>query len=152
MNNDYLDFIIFLERTLASFYEHKKNEPQYDRIKPLLEFMETHSSEHAEKIKELKITHNRPVLDENIIVNYHNNLTQEVFSRIIKEKNLATVLKDLADSEEELGRLYKKIAQYLIDLSEHYKYVAGVISTIGDEEYNHRDILLRDRDMLMKKK
>ena len=152
MSNEYLDFIVFLENTLASFYANLKKDTSYERIKTLLDFMETHSFEHAEKIKETKAAYITPELSENEILTYHNDLTKKVTAILASGKNLIAVLEELATSEESLGNLYKKIASVLIDISEHYKKVARVINKIGDDEYDHRDLLLKDRNRLMQKK
>jgi hypothetical protein len=151
MKNEYLDFIIFLENTLASFYANLKNDTTYERIKTLLEFMETHSFEHAKIIKETKVDLKEPELNENLILDHHNNLTKKVLSKITAEKNLPLILQELAATEESIGNLYKKISSRLNELSEYYKKIAGVIGKIGDDEYDHRDLLLRDRDRLSKK-
>src|SRR5208337_4101152 len=121
MSNEYLDFIVFLENSLGSFYANLKQDTSLERIQSLLDFMETHSFEHAKKIRETKIIYIKPELSENEILTWHNDLIRKVTSKLTNGKNLVTVLEELATSEESLGNLYKKIASVLINISEHYK-------------------------------
>ena len=151
MKSEYLDYLILLEKSIASFYENIKDESDFGRIRAVLEFMETHSAEHAERIEELREEHSRPVIDDNLILNVQNNITKNLKAEIKDERDLILILKKLADSEEAVGDMYKRFSQYLLKLSDYYKVISAEIIKIADEEYNHRDILLNDRAQLIKK-
>jgi hypothetical protein len=152
MKEEFLDYLVLIEKTLASFYEQIKDQSDFSRIRAVLEFMETHSAEHAERIEELKAEHARPEIDDNLILNVHNNISKNVKKEIKDERDLSIILKKLADSEEAIGDMYKRISQHLLKLSDHYKIISSEITRIADDEYNHRDILLNDREQLIKKK
>ncbi len=47
MKNEFFDFAILLERTLASFYEKILKDERLERIRSTLDFQATHSHEHA---------------------------------------------------------------------------------------------------------
>ncbi len=151
MKEQFLDYLILLEKTIAGFYENLKEEPDYSRIKPVLEFMETHSAEHAERIEELRDEFGRPVIDDNLILNVQNNITKSLKGEIKEERDLKAILKKLADSEEAVGDMYRRISEHMLKLSDYYKGLSAKIIKIAEEENDHRDILLRDRDQLIKK-
>lgn len=151
MKSKYIEYLILLEKTLAAFYENLKQEDEFASIRPVLEFMETHSAEHAERIEEMHEKNPRPAIDDNLILNVQNNISKKVKEYIKYERDRIKVLETLAKSEEEIGDMYKRFAEYLIKLSDWYKLISGEVLKLTDEEYNHRDILLNDRDQLKKK-
>ncbi len=150
--DEYLKYIILLEKAVAGFYEILKKEEDLQRINTSLEFMETHSNEHAERIEELADKAIRPELDSNFILNVQNNITEKVREKLMQERDIPVILEILADCEESVGEMYEKISSHMIKLSDYYKNLAGTIKILADEEYNHRDILLKDRDVLIKHK
>jgi len=152
MSDEILNYIIFLENTIAGFYENIKNFPEMERFVPVLDFMETHSKEHADKIQSVKDKYERPSMSDEIIIDMHNSITRDVYKKISNETNYIKVLELLAESEESVGILYKKISDFLVQLSLHYKRLSGEILMISKEEYDHRDILLRDGKKLAEKK
>jgi len=144
MNDQYLEYVVFLEKTLARFYRETVKSNIYHSISSVLEFMETHSEEHAEMIDENMREHPRPALDPGEVLNYQNNLTKKVSRAIESGADIKTVLTLLSETEESLGDFYKSIASKMKDLADHYKNVAAIIDRLGDDEYSHRDILARD--------
>ncbi len=152
MKSEFLDFIAFLEKTIASFYEQMTRDTEFERIKSVLEFMETHSLEHAEKIEELNRSIERPELSRELIIDYQNNLTQNVKKEVSRNKNIPEVLKTLADSEEALALLYKKVGTLMNDIADYYKRIASEIQVLAEDEYQHRDLLLKDRDRMLHRK
>jgi len=145
MKDEFFEFAILLERALASFYEKIQKEEGLERIKSTLEFQATHSHEHAKRIAETANTIEKPQLGEKVILDYQNNLTKNLLLKISSENDINKVIETLADSEEKLGDLYKKIAQKMRDLSVYYETIAGEIDKIGEEEYQHRDLLLMEK-------
>ena len=145
MKDEFFDFAILLERTLASFYEKILKEERLERIRSTLDFQATHSHEHAKRIAETAKTHEKPQLGEKIILDYQNDLTKDLFEKIAREGDINKIIETLADSEEKLGDLYKKIAEKMRDLSAYYETIAGEIDKIGEEEYQHRDLLLMEK-------
>ena len=148
MSEQYLNYIILLEKTLASFYQQYSKRTDYLSIKSVLEFMEIHSESHAVKIEESKSAFTKPVLDEKLIMDAHNRITVEVRDEISAENDLKIILQILADSEESIGKLYEKIADYLKETADYYTSISEEIRQIAKEEYDHRDILLADKKRL----
>ncbi len=151
MTNEYINFIIFLENTLATYYQKIKNLARLEGARNVLEFMEVHSFEHAKIIEEIKMQLPKPVMRENMIADFQNNLLDNVFKKISGEKDILKVLEMLADSEESLGKLYESMARLLKKMADHNLMIAEKIEGIASQEYNHRDLLLKDRDRLAKK-
>ena len=148
--DEYLKYIILLEKALAEYYEKLKKEDDLQRISTSLEFMETHSSMHAERVEGLAEELERPMLDNNFVLNVQNNITKKVTNILKVERDLPVILETLADSEEEVGKMYEKISWHMLKLSDYYKELSGRISELAKEEMDHRDILLKDRDALKK--
>jgi hypothetical protein len=151
MTNEYINFIIFLENTLATFYQKIKNLARLEGARNVLEFMEVHSFEHAKIIEGIKEKFPKPVMRESMITEFQNNLLDKVFKKISEEKDILKALELLADSEESLGKLYDSMARLLKKMADHNLMIAEKIEEIARQEYNHRDLLLKDRDRLAKK-
>ncbi|MBN2080397.1 MAG: hypothetical protein JW838_15610 [Spirochaetes bacterium] len=151
MTDEYLNYIVLLENTLGSYYQKIKNLPRLEGARSVLEFMESHSFEHAELIKETAEKHKKPAIRETMITDFQNNLVEKVFKEISDEKDILRVLETLADSEESLGKLYRSIADLMIRIGDHYREIAAEIAAVADQEFNHRDLLLKDRDRLKEK-
>ncbi len=146
MKEEFFEFAILLEKTLASFYEKILKDDRLERIKSVLEFQSTHSLEHAKKLAETEKNYEKPHLGESLILDYQNNLTKEVYEKITGGADMASIIEILADSEEKLGDLYKKMAGTMRDISSYYLKIAEEIEQIGEEEYRHRDLLLMEKD------
>jgi len=148
MNDQYLGYILLLEKTLAAFYRETQKKERLSSISSMLEFMETHSEAHAERveghIRELPM----PTLDARDIANYQNDLTKRVSASIDSGDDIRTILTLMSETEEGLGNFYKKVAAKLKEISDHYGKVAEIIGVLGNEEYDHRDLLARDRKRL----
>ncbi len=151
MTDEYLSYIVLLEKTLVSFYEETKRKMEYEKIKTVLEFMETHSAAHAETVAELKEKMPRPDFDKDFMFTFQNNLNDEVLKDLKDSRDLVSILQTLADAEESIGHLYKNIADHLRLLATHYTNIAKVVDQLALEEYEHRDILLKDKENLSKK-
>ena len=145
MDDQYLGYIMLLERTLASFYRETQKKERLSSISSVLEFMETHSDAHAERVEgriaELPV----PSLDAREIADYQNQLTKKVAASIDSGDDIGTILTLMSETEENLGNFYKRIAAKINEMSVHYGRVARIIDMLGDDEYNHRDVLLKDR-------
>ena len=152
MTNEYLNFIIFLENAMATYYQKIKNLPRLDGVRTVLEFMETHSFEHAAIIEKTKIDFPKPAIRESMITDFQNNLLNKVYRRITEESDILKVLEELAASEESVGKLYQSLAGLMTKMAEHYGAVAARINEIADQEFGHRDLLIKDRERLMSKK
>jgi hypothetical protein len=152
MTNEYINFIIFLENTLATYYQKIKNLARLEGARSVLEFMEVHSFEHAKIIEGIKEKFPKPVMNESMISEFQNNLLNTVFKNITEEKDAVTALGILANSEESLGKLYESMARFLKKMADYNLMIAENIEEIARQEYGHRDILLKDRDRLAKKR
>lgn len=151
MTDEYVNFIVFLENTLATYYQKIKNLARLEGARAVLEFMEVHSFEHAKIIEEARGKYPKPLVRESMITDFQNNLLNTVFKEISEEKDVLKILKVLADSEESVGKLYQSFSSLLKKLSDHYLNVAEEIENIAKEEFNHRDLLLKDRERLSNK-
>ncbi len=151
MADEYLNFIVLLENTLGTYYGKIKNLPRLEGARSVLEFMETHSFEHAELVRDAAEKHRKPALRESMIADFQNNLVEKVFREISEEKDILSVLEKLANSEESLGKLYQGIADMLVRIGDYYREIAAEIAAVANQEFNHRDLLLKDRDRLKQK-
>jgi len=152
MTNEYVNYIIFLENTLATYYQKIKNLARLEGAREVLEFMEVHSFEHAKIIEDIKEKFPKPVMNEAMISDFQNNLLNAVFKQISEEKDPIRALEILANSEESLGKLYESMARLMKKTADYYLMIAQNIDEIARQEYGHRDILLKDRDRLAKKR
>lgn len=152
MTNEYINFIVFLENTMATFYQRIKNLARLEGARAVLEFMEVHSFEHAKIIEETRERYPKPVMRESLISDFQNNLLNTVFKRITDENDILAVLTILAESEESMGNLYTSMSSLLKKIAGHYVNIAEQIEMIAKDEFNHRDLLLKDRERLTKKK
>lgn len=151
MTSEYLKFIVFLEKTLATYYQKIKNLPRLEGARNVLEFMEVHSFEHAEIMEDAGKKYVKPAVRDSMIADFQNNLLNSVFKKISDEKDILKVLQILADSEESLGKLYQSISGLLTKIADHYRDVAAEIEKIARQEFDHRDLLLKDMGRLAKK-
>ena len=151
MADEYLNYIMLLENTLGTYYRKIKNLPRLEGARSVLEFMESHSFEHARIIGEAANTHRKPAIREGMIADFQNNLVEKVFRDISDEKDILRVLEILADSEESLGKLYRSLAELMVRMGDYYREIAGEIEAVAEQEFNHRDLLLKDRDRLKHK-
>jgi rubrerythrin len=151
MTNEYINFIVFLENTLATYYQKIKNLARLEPARSVLEFMEVHSFEHAKIIEEVRGKYPKPMVRESLITDFQNNLLNTVFKKISNEKDILRILEILADSEESVGKLYQSFSSLLKKLSDHYLSIAEEIENISKQEFDHRDLLLKDRARLASK-
>lgn len=152
MKEEYLEYAVLLEKAIAGFYEQLKKQDKLGRIKQVLEFMETHSMEHAERLSEASRSLSKPALGDSMIMDYQNFVTRKVYEQVDQEHDLLKILQALADSEEKLGDLYNTISDVMGQLSSHYTHVAEKFREIARDEYRHRDLLLADKKRLEQKK
>lgn len=151
MTNEYINFIVFLENTMASFYQKIKNLARLEGARAVLEFMEVHSFEHAKIIEETRDKFPKPAVRESLIADYQNNLLNTVLKKISDEKDVLAVLQTLAGAEESMGQLYQSMSSLLKKIAGHYVSVAEQIDIIAKQEFDHRDLLIKDRERLSKK-
>lgn len=151
MADEYLNYIVLLENTLGTYYGKIKNLPRLEGARSVLEFMETHSFEHADLIREAGGKRRKPALRESMITDFQNDLVEKVFRQISDEKDILSVLEKLANSEESLGKLYHGIADLMVRIGDYYREIAAEIAAVADQEFNHRDLLLKDRERLKQK-
>lgn len=148
MKDEFLDYIIFLENTLAAFYKKIKVMEEYERAEDILELMETHSVLHAQLVENLRDENPRPEIKDYFPIDYQNTIVHKVAERIKNEGDLPEVIKILAESEESVGVHYGKLSDYLRKLSAHYLALSEKIDDLSGDEMNHRDLLLKDLEKL----
>jgi len=149
---DILNVIIQLEDNLANFYSRLKVLARLKDVKPVLEFMETHSSAHAETIRNVQGKFKIPEFDHHKAIDLNEKIKNSVYAQVIHEMDISKSMDILADSEESIGEVYKTIAKYYEKVAEIYGHISSYIDKIGSEEFNHRDLLLQEKERLRQKK
>lgn len=151
MTEEHLDLIISLENSLAVFYEKLKGLSRVRNSYDILDYMETHSYEHAKDIEALKKSLKKPELQKMLIKDFQEKIKKSVFKEVTKQNELNKILSILANSEEAIGNLYKSIVQYLTKISTYYSEIARKVDVIAEQEYEHRDLILKEISRLAEK-
>lgn len=132
-----------LELNIVELYSKAKT---LSRLRPFVEtfqLMETVSFNHSQKIKETGEKVSITAFDKNTILVMHRKMRDKLWDDIIKDENENSILKKMATSEESVGKLYLAISSYYQKLSDAYKNVVIEINQIAQEEFEHRDALLK---------
>lgn len=141
---DVLKVFIKLEKDIAAFYKKLKNISSIGEIVRTYEKMEQQSSRHAERIMQDYKSFRIHDLDIAPLIILHNHVKKNLLEEIKNESNILYILQKLADSEEQLGNIYKSIAVHYKKNARKYMALGEAIDKIGDEEYSHRDVILKD--------
>lgn len=139
-----LKVFVKLEKDLAAFYKKLKNISSIREIIKTYEKMEQQSSHHAERIMRDYKAFRIHDIDIAPLIVLHNHVKRNLMEEIKNESNILYILQKLADSEEQLGKIYKSIAIHYKKNAEKYLKLSEAIDQIGDEEYYHRDAILKD--------
>lgn len=132
-----------LEIDLANFYSRVKSVVRLRQHVNTFELMESVSRNHAKRVAELENTYNEPKFNKTAVFDMHNKIKEELWDDIVQEKNENIVLEKLAIAEEETGDLYHAISGFYDHMAKYYKGLSQEIEKISNEEYQHRDALLK---------
>ena len=88
MTDELLDLIKFLENDLSAFYSSIKNLHRTKIATDVLEYMEMHSSAHAEVIEKTKNKYEQPKFKKELIKNFQENLKKSIHKQIMDERDL----------------------------------------------------------------
>jgi hypothetical protein len=146
-----LKVFVRLEKDIAAFYSKLKNISIIREVVNTYEKMEQQSESHAKKIMNDYNAFRIPDLDIEPLMVLHNHVKQNLLEEIKNESNVVYILQKLADAEEKLGKIYKSIAIHYKRNGEKYLNLSSAIDTIGDEEYMHRDVILKDMQRQIEK-
>ncbi len=141
---DVLKVFVKLEKDIAAFYKKLKNISSIREIIKTYEKMEQQSSNHAERIMQDYNSFRIRDIDIAPLIVLHNHVKRNLLEEIKNESNILYILQKLADSEEQIGNIYKSIAVHYKKNAEKYLMLSEAIDKIGDEEFVHRDVILKD--------
>lgn len=139
-----LQVFVKLEKDIAAFYQKLKNISSIRELIKTYEKMERQSSHHAERIMNDYKSFRIHDIDIAPLIILHNHVKRNLLDEIKNESNILFVLQKLADAEEQLGKIYKSIAVHYKKNAEKYLRLSEAIERIGDEEFDHRDAILKD--------
>lgn len=139
-----LKVFVKLEKDIAAFYHKLKNISLIREVVNTYEKMERQSESHAKKIMNDYKAFRIQDLDIEPLIVLHNHVKQNLLEEIKNESNVVYILQKLADAEEKLGKIYKSIAVHYKRNGEKYLNLSSAINKIGDEEFMHRDVILKD--------
>jgi hypothetical protein len=132
-----------LELTIVELYSKARS---LSRLRPFVEtfqMMETVSFNHSQLIREAGEKVSIPTFDKNAILIMHRKMRDKLWNDIMKDEDENSILKKMATSEESVGKLYLAISSYYQKLSDAFKNVSNEIQGIAQEEFEHRDALLK---------
>lgn len=140
-----LKVFVRLEKDIAAFYGKLKNVSTVREFVDTYEKMERQSSAHAENILKDYKAFRIPDLDISPLIVLHNHVKENLLEEIKNEGDIGFVLEKLAGAEEQLGKIYKSIAIHYKRNAQKFQMLGEAINRIGDEEFQHRDVILKDK-------
>ena len=139
-------FLATLESDIADFYRRLKSVSRLVRSDRLFDFMANHSSGHSQEIMGLAERHARPELDQAFIREVHEKIKVSLMAEIRNAPDLGEAVEKIARTEELVGKMYQMVAAHYRRLAEHCLGVAGDLDRIASEEFQHRDMVLKERE------
>jgi hypothetical protein len=152
MNEKVSDLLVMLEDDLASMYEKLSHITHFKEVKPVFELMVTQSKSHSQRIENIFDELKKPVIREEEVYDLHIRIKNHIYDEVIAENDTGKCIDQLASGEEKIGNMYKDISTFFKDLSNYYYQIGKKIEEISDEEYRHRDVLLRHKNNPSQKK
>lgn len=140
---DIFDLLTELELHIAALYNKAKKLTRFKEFAETFQLMETVSANHSAEIKKMGNNKSMPVFDRAAVIRMHDKIKNKLWEDVIKETDESLILKKMAQSEEDAGKLYTAISLYFKKLSEYYSNVSNDIQKIAGEEFEHRDALLK---------
>lgn len=139
------DFITTMERDIADFYLKLRSVARLSSSASVFEFMSEHSMGHADRVSGLAREFEKPDIDQAFFRKVHEQIKQSLFQEVTDAPNMKTAIEKMARTEELVGKLYEVIADYYRKLAEHYTEIAKEISLISKEEFQHRDMIMKEK-------
>ena len=143
MNLDIFHLLEELEIHIARLYEKMKVLSRFIKFKETFQMMQTVSNNHSLRMKELYNKYIITTFDKNKVIKIHDKIKNKLYDSVVTEMDEKKILLRMADSEEEVGKLYLAISLYYKKQSEFYDNMSKDIDSISKEEYEHRDALLK---------
>ena len=140
---DIFDLLAELELHIVELYNKARKLTRFKVFSETFQLMETVSANHSAEIKNLGDTKSMPTFDRAAVIRMHDKMKNKLWEDIIKETDENLILKKMAKSEEDTGKLYTAISFYFKKLAEYYNYVASDIEKIAGQEFEHRDALMK---------
>ena len=139
------DFISTLERDIADFYLKLRSVAQLSSSTEVFEFMSDHSTGHADTVSRLAGKYIRPELDQDFVRKVHEQIKTTLFNEITAASDLPTAVEKMARTEELVGKLYAVVSDHYAKLADYYSNISKEINVISQEEFQHRDMILKEK-------
>ena len=139
-------FLATLETDIADFYRRLKSVSRLVHSDKLFDFMASHSSGHSQEILGLVSRHARPELDQAFLREVHEQIKVSLMAEIRNAPDLSEAVEKIARTEELVGKMYQMIAAHYRRLAEHCTGVAAELERIAGEEFQHRDMVLKEKE------
>ncbi|MGL6016858.1 MAG: hypothetical protein ACRCZU_12430 [Selenomonadaceae bacterium] len=139
------DFIATMERDIADFYRKLRSVGQLSSSVQVFEFMSDHSIGHADTVARLSGKYVKPELDQNFVRNVHEQIKTTLFNEITAAEDIPAAIEKMARTEELVGKLYAVVSDHYARLAEYYMNISKEIGAISEEEFQHRDMILKEK-------
>ncbi len=141
------DLVVGLENDFADFYTRVEALSRFSESKPIFQWMEKQSRLHARQVERISRDYSVPGGFRLATINdIQARITGILYNEIIREPNITVVWGKLADAEETVALLYRRIAEYFRSLSPDNAPLAAEFDRLAGDEMEHRDAILQERD------
>jgi hypothetical protein len=142
MEKEMLDLFIQIEDDYAELYYKLGKISRLREAEEAFKYLTEESFLHSRSIMGSKTKFSKPLFNNALIMEIAGKIRDALFLSISKETDFNKAIDELANTEENLGKIYKSIAAYLVNLGNYYHNLASTVEQIGGDEYQHRDKLL----------
>ena len=137
------DLVAYLENDLADFYARIRAFPRLKAAQDTLWQMESQCRQHAKRAAEISHEYVVPGgVRFGGIVESQNRLKQAITDAVLQDPDPTVVYHRLADAEETLALLYRRIAEHIRSLGAVHAPTAEVFDQLAAEELVHRAAIL----------
>jgi len=145
MEMNIFDFIAQLEKDLADHYIRLKSTARFKESHSVFDFMNAHSLGHAEVAENMRNNHIKPQTDNSFYLQVNKQIQDSMTREIAEVKRPSDAFDVLARAEELLGKMYIILSNHYKEMAEYYQAISEDISKIANDEFNHRDILKKEK-------
>ncbi|PKL40622.1 MAG: hypothetical protein CVV44_03200 [Spirochaetae bacterium HGW-Spirochaetae-1] len=145
MEMNVFDFIAQLEKDLADHYIRLKSTARFRESHSVFDFMNSHSRGHAETVETMREKHAKPHLDNSFYLHVSKQIQDSLTREIAEAKRASEAFDVLARAEELVGKMYIILSNHYKELGDFYHSISEDISQLAEEEFNHRDILKKEK-------
>ena len=131
-----------LENDLADFYQELGRVEHFKPFADVFSYMTDHSQRHARQIETMAAGVEFPALNVEPVKEPHERLKTSLHANTTGEDDENEALRQLAHTEEVVGRLYQSMATHYRKRAGAYTDLADQLEALSREEYNHRDTIL----------